>query len=649
MLPPLLPFHPLPLPQESAIGYLLRLSTANDLPTLPWLQAFQKRMNLSTQSFESFFEQVTGHGATALSNLWGPSVPTLPISPERKLGIKTTYWNLHHRRWCPDCLRENSYWKVEWLLTLQVACPIHRSLLHELCQACQQPVSWYSGGLQQCRCDNSLSNAISSPASPALCQIAQLISEKLASATDTPFSIGSSDLAHLVEHVQLPRLLDLLWVLGCYGYYRALKKSLKVQDHHRLAVALPILESASHMLTQWPDTFHALLSDSCDPTQTHALHMHKFAGSRLFALNRALNHPELHFVRHEFERFVSMHWKGVIAERHKFSEAITVDQTTILAKEAAEMLQISRKKLNVLVNQGHIQGWYQQSNGALRYLVVDRKSVVRFQQGSAGALYTLTDAADYLGLSHPRLKLLVEARLLDPVRQPEGNNARHLHWAFEKSELDRVLGDLQIQVHATPACSSMISLETVCRSRSRTGADFITLIRAIQRGELDCIARDPSQPGLKGLLLNRTQFEIWFAEYLQSQQLYSISPAAHYLGLKEHVLYWLRDKGLLYGFEYPEGAKSPKLPRSALDSLKARYAWGLELERITGYGRKSAARALINRGVWPVTGPAVDGGTTYLFIRSDIEAFQRRQAQLTRHGFHEALPCKAVGGGGSTC
>lgn len=641
---PKLPFRPLPYPLESAIGYLLRLGAANDFPSLTWVQAYCKHLSLPGQSLEDFVTQNTGHEHGQRRSLWGPSIPTLPINPERKFGIKTTYWNLHHRRWCPDCLREYGYWKAEWLLTLQVVCPIHQRLLHEQCPACQQPVSWYSGGLQRCRCGHTLTSAaVSVPASRALCQVAQLVSEKLAAATDTPFSAGTSDLAHLVEYVHLPRLLDLLWVLGCYGHYRALKKSLKVQDHHRLAVALPVIESASQILTQWPHAFHALLSDSCDQAQVQALHLHKFVGPRLLALNRALNHPELHFVRHEFQRFVSTHWKGVIADRHKFSEAITSEHTTILAKEAAEMLQISRKKLNVLVHQGRIQGWYQESNGSLRYLAVDRKSVLRFQQGSAGALYTLADAADYLGLSLPRLKLLVKARLLLPARQPEGNNAQHLHWVFEKSELDRVLGDMRIQVHATPACSSVISLEAVCRSRSRTGADFITLIRAIQCGELDCTARDPSQPGLKGLLLNRSQFDAWFAEHLQSLQLYSISPAAHYLGLKEHVLYWLRDKGLLYGFEYPSGAKSPKLAKSVLDSLKARYVWGFELERITGYGRKSAARALINRGVWPVTGPAVDGGTTYLFLRSDVEAFQRQQAQLSGDDFQRDLPCNVLG------
>lgn len=624
---PRLPFRPLPFPLESAIGYLLRLGAANDFPSLTWLEAYRKHLGLPAQDFFTFFDQTTGHGTTGLQQLCGPSSSLLPIDPVKKLGIKTTYWNLHHRRWCPDCLHEHGYWKAEWLLTLQVVCPIHKCLLLERCPACQQLVSWYSGGLHQCRCDHSLTTAISTPASTALCQVAQLVNEKLAAAADTPYSAGSSDLAHLLGEVQLPRLLDLLWVLGCYGHYRILKKSLKVQDHHRLTVALPVLESASHILTHWPNAFHALLLESCDQTQTNALHLHKFAGPRLLALNRALAHPEVHFVRHEFERFVTTHWKGVISDRHKFSQAITAEHTTILAKEAAETLKISRKKLNMLVDQGCIQGWYQQSKGSLRYLVVDRKSVLRFQRGSAGTLYTLADAANYLGLSHPRLKLLVEAHLLIPIRQPEGKNALHLHWTFEKSELDRVLGDLHIQVHATPACSSMISLNGVCRSRSRTGTDFITLIRAVQRGELNCIARDPGQPGLKGLLLDRTQFDAWFAEHLQSQQLYSISPAAHYLGLKEHVLYWLRDKGLLHGFEYPEGAKSPKLAKSALDSLKTRYAWGLDLEKLTGYGRKSAARALISRGVWPITGPAVDGGTTYLFLRSDIIAFQRQQAQ----------------------
>lgn len=633
---PLLPIHPLPLPLESAIGYLLRLGTANDFHTLTWQQRFRKEISLPAQSFEDFVELTTGHGQNTQQLLWGPSSSDLPIQPHKKLGIKTTYWSLDHRRWCPDCLRENGYWKAEWLITLQVACPHHRRLLQELCPACGQSVGWYSGGLKYCRCSHALTVGTLIPASDSLLQISQLISNKFAEAaggdvgTTLPYQISDA-LAKLLANVGLPRFLDLLWALGCYGHFRELKKSLKVHDHHRLAVALPVLESAAQILTQWPDAFHLFMLESCNLSETHALHLYRFAGAHLVALNRALHHPELHFVRYEFERFVSEHWKGIIADRHRFADDITAEHPTILAKEAMAILSISRRKLITLVNQGHIQGWYQQSNGNLRFLVIDRQSVLRFSQGCAGQLLTLAEAAEYLATPIPRVRLFVNAGLLTAVYKPEGNNDHHRHWAFEKSALDKLLGGLHMKIHATPECDSVISLEKICRTRSHDGADLVTLLHAIQAGELDCIARDPSHHGIRGLLLDRPQFEAWFTERLRAKEFFTMKPAAHYLGLKEHVLYWLRDRRLLSGFTYPNGASQLSLPKTALDQLKARYAWGQSLEEVTGYGRKSASRALINRGIVPVTGPTVDGGTTYLFLREEVQNFMASQHSTTAH------------------
>ncbi|MCS3805043.1 hypothetical protein HNO92_002220 [Chromobacterium alkanivorans] len=637
---PLLPIHPSPFPLESAIGYLLRLGTANDFHSLTWHQNYRRHIGLPAQSFEDFVELATGHGPNTQQRLWGPSSSDLPIQPHKKLGIKITYWSLDHRRWCPECLRENGYWKAEWLLTLQATCPHHRCLLQELCPACGQSVGWYSGGLKHCRCGQALTVGTLIPASDSLLQISQLISDKLAETTGVdagatpPYRI-SDGLAHLLADVGLPRFLDLLWALGCYGHFRELKKSLKVYDHHRLAVALPVLESAARILTQWPEAFHSFMLEACNQSETHALHLYRFAGAHLLALNRTLNHPELHFVRYEFERFVSEHWKGIIADRHRFADDITAGHPTILAKEAMAILGITRRKLITLVNHGHIQGWYQQSNGNLRFLVIDRQSVLRFKQGCAGQLLTLTEAAEYLATTIPRVRLFVEAGLLTVVYKPEGNNDHRLHWAFEKPALDKLLGGLNIQIHATPECDSVISLERICRARSRDGADLVTLLRAIQAGELDCIARDPCHQGIKGLLLDKQRFEAWFAIRLQAKQFFTMKPAARYLGLKEHVLYWLRDCGLLYGFVYPDGASKPWLTKAALDSLKARYAWGLALEEMTGYGRKSAARALINRGVVPVTGPTIDGGTTYLFLREDIKRFLTAQQSATAHSIEE--------------
>jgi len=624
-----LPFRPLPFPLESAIGYLLRLGAANDFPSLTWLQAYCKHSAIQARSFEVFFAQSTGHDRDALLNLWGPSCSTQPIQPEKKLGIKATYWNLHHRRWCPDCLREQGYWKAEWLLTLQIGCPTHHRLLQEDCPSCKLPINWYNGELLRCRCGQSLTETKTAPLTPVLTQLAQLVTDKFSAACglEAQPKADSSSLSELLQDVHLARLLDLLWAVGSYTRHRSLCKPLKVCDHHRIKVALPVLESVASLLADWPKSFHDFLSGLSDQSQQYALDLRSFLGLHLRALNTALRHPELHFVRREFERFVSNEWKGVITDRHHFSsENIKIEQLAITAKEAAETLGISRHKLSTLVDKGIIQGWWQQTSGRRRFLTVNRDSVLRFQQGSAGQLFTLVEAAAYLGTTRSRVRLFVEASLINPVHQPDSQLDQHAHWAFTKAELDRLLHGLTSELHTTPDCTSVVSLAEICRGRTRDGADLVTLLQALQRGELTVNSRDPCRPGIQGLLLDRQKFETWFAARLPEKEVFALAAAARYLGLKEHVLYWLRDRGLLnLGCE--DGNKRKlRLSRASLDHFKERYVWGRGLGALTGFGEKSASRAMLGQGVWPITGPTVDGGTTYLFLRVDVLAYLARRA-----------------------
>ena len=196
---------------------------------------------------------------------------------------------------------------------------------------------------------------------------------------------------------------------------------------------------------------------------------------------------------------------------------------------------------------------------------------------------------------------------------------------FERAELDRLLHGLSTELHTTPDCPSVVSLAEICRGRTRDGADLVTLLRALQGGELTVIARDPCRPGIQGLLLDRQRFEAWFAARLPEQEDFALAAAARYLGLKEHVLYWLRDRGLL---DLPgEGGNKKKLrlSRASLDRFKERYVWGRGLGALTGFGEKSASRAMLGQGVWPITGPTVDGGTTYLFLRADVLAYLARR------------------------
>jgi hypothetical protein len=42
---------------------------------------------------------------------------------------------------------------------------------------------------------------------------------------------------------------------------------------------------------------------------------------------------------------------------------------------------------------------------------------------------------------------------------------------------------------------------------------------------------------------------------------------------------------------------------------------------------------MLAQKIWPITGPTVNGGTTYLFLRSDITAWVKQRDQ--RHGGHQ--------------
>ncbi|WP_215779850.1 TniQ family protein [Paludibacterium sp. B53371] len=632
--PSLLPFRPLPRPLESAIGYLLRLGAANDFPSLSWLQAYCKHLALPAQGFEDFIAGSTGHSVEELLNLWGPSCSTLPIGPKKLLGIKTIYWNLHLRRWCPLCLREHGYWRAEWLLTLQIGCPIHQCLLLDRCPSCARPVSWYSGEVLQCRCSHPLTEGTTESLPASLARATEWVSTKFSTACSgyRPLDTDPEPASTLLAELHLARLLDLLWALGCYVHHRELGKPLKVQNHHRLAIVQPILTSAADILADWPAAFHRFMDKLVDPSQQHALDLRQFLGIHLQALSKALNHPELHFVRIEFERFVSERWKGVIAERHHFIvDDISLQHPVITANEASEIMGISRQKLATLVSARQIHGWYQHSPGTRRYLVVDRASVERFRQGSAGALFTLTDTARYLGTTRPRVRLFVESSLIHPCYTPGESDNGHSHWMFQKAELDQLLGGLSLALHPTPDCASLMSLEEICRGRTRDGADLVTLLRALQNQTLTVVARDPCKPGLQGLLLNRQQFESWFVAILPEKDQFALAAASQYLGIKEHVLYWLRDRGLLHGFVHSDNDGKPRLTRQALDSFKQLYVWGRSLGQLTGFGEKSASRAMLNQGVWPITGPTVDGGTTYLFLRADVMAYldRRERAAVT--------------------
>lgn len=292
--------------------------------------------------------------------------------------------------------------------------------------------------------------------------------------------------------------------------------------------------------------------------------------------------------------------------------------------EASRQSGLSRDKLATLVQQGMLQGWIADHHGQRDFLMISRLSMEQFLRASGGLL-NLIDSAAYLGVSKGRLKLFVDRGLITPTYRPKGGKDDPVQWMFQQQVLDTFLTSVQIDSHATPDCGSLITIDQICRGYTRNGAGMVELLQAIRQSELTVIGRNPAKVGLSGLLLSRQAFLHWFEQRQPEKTVFSLAAAARYLGIKEHVLYWLRDRGLIYDWHQKRSGRTTCIHKAALDRFRQRYVWGRELAELSGFGRCSASKALINRGLWPVSGPASDGGITYVFLRADVEDYLHKQ------------------------
>ncbi len=172
--------RPAPDIREGLAGYLLRVAEVNCLRHVQELREFLGAYT-TYPSPPSLIPQFGIYDLELLSkelNLPASRLAAIAkpldvrVGKFRKFRHKGKLWPLgmlreKHRAWCPLCLKEAHIQQASWDWRLQTACPRHRVLLIDRCQACQRQVSWRCSSLQHCICGYPLADAPTLPADPA--------------------------------------------------------------------------------------------------------------------------------------------------------------------------------------------------------------------------------------------------------------------------------------------------------------------------------------------------------------------------------------------------------------------------------------------------------------------------------------------------
>lgn len=603
--------HPKPRPAESVLGYCLRLSWANGLAGMRGLRRFANSKNAKLSILSS-------HKDSEIADLRGAPPPWLYKQTAWEQGLPVILWLRSHRRWCPHCLQEQGYWPAAWGLTLITACTEHKLLLLERCPSCQNHVSWLAGDLYHCACGQDLRLASAQSAVGAALHSTSLLHAALIDSlphSNRIETLPSDTVPSGVQALHLGPLCALLWFFGAYLLQPDAIKPQKIPHHADTTVILPLISMAMTILESWPQGFHSFLDRYSSTAQGGSaslrIHLHVLHQ----ALFRLLKQPELHFLQEEFEHYVHTRWGNAFL----YAEHLKPQHPMMSATAAAKELGMSVRHLKILVANGELQASGIISPKGRKQLIVDRASVQALRQHK-GAEITLQETSKILRLAPARIRLLVQHGLLLPAHPNENVHSKHL--AFYSKDLNTFLTSLSHDACPPYAKSTdLISISQVGKQWLRGNDSFIRLMRALINEELTIAGRDPSQAGVRALLLHRLDVKKWFVQLQATQDLLSVPDAARFLQIEDNLLYIFVQAELLKLGElrlYSFGKYIPGITRAALIEFRELYLWGKKLAQVTGVDQHHAATALIQKGVKPVAGPWVHPRCCYVFRMKDI-------------------------------
>ena len=156
-----------PYPDESFIGYIMRLCEINEIPEIRWIlnEAGLERSYDFKYKFNSDF-RINTENLSILAGFNESQIKDLLYLHE--FGYK---WHItgnilvfgklvphyfvrrENPKICPLCLSEKNYLRKVWEISLLTACPIHKCLLLDTCLNCFDKIKWERPTISLCRCE----------------------------------------------------------------------------------------------------------------------------------------------------------------------------------------------------------------------------------------------------------------------------------------------------------------------------------------------------------------------------------------------------------------------------------------------------------------------------------------------------------------
>jgi predicted site-specific integrase-resolvase len=560
---------------------------------------------------------------------------------EKQVKYKLNPFN--RAKYCPNCISEKTYHRLEWIPTYVYSCTKHKRLLIDRCPQCKDFISINSvtnGFCKRCGKDLSygMSNSIDDDSSTLLYQS---ILKYYLNLSDKPDDIALLRLPSCQTEVLLRTIDGIIqsiktsqedWFeLFCFNERYDGPKSHQYIDFRdqswKEKIPSPMgsyLLSfiAFHALSLWPQGFNDFLRafPHREGKETISGILTRDYGAFYSSwLEKNWHNPEYDFLQQAFNDFLINEYSltySVIKTR-RYQDHYSTWQITpyIKNEEAARILNISYDCVQRLVESGDLVNVsvnpYSKNNGEY----VSRDSILKLRDEWKKTL-SLRDTAKYLHVSEDTVRGLVNHGDLQPVSRINGN--RFEKWFFPLSRIIKLIEIINentsnIVYEELP----YLSLAQAVRRLSSSGIDSGLLLHLVIIKKIHAMYSvwDNPIPGNAKYFLNDIiqlpRDVIRENGYIQRREI------SKQLGVKESVFNrWvnnnlIRPIKIINKVQYFTETDTAKFLDNYIFSEKAADILGVEKLVVQKWARNGRLK--------PVSGSKIDGGHRYLFHKKDVE------------------------------
>jgi hypothetical protein len=585
-------------PEESLIGYLLRVAATNGYADPAWLlREACEATGAQQPSRLAALAQLTGAEPVALAAIASPAC-TLPDAVVDAV----------HPKLCIACLRASPWLRRVWDIRVVLACPEHRTMLLDACPGCGARLTWRRPGLARCACRHDLLAASEVAAPSALVALAAAIADLC----DGPRP-ADQGIAPVADAATAARLV--WFVASDVAAIRAAWRSFHMAKPRCVDVA-PAVAAAAPVLLDWPGGLHIWLHSRAQPASTGAGVKATF-GRVLHRLLASLRGPEFVFIHAEIRRWLAEDWRG--GRVKPWSPLYTRPRAggLLTGAEAAERLGIAPSRVPRLVAAGLLDARASLAGSRVFHLVPDA-AVADLLARSAGAL-TMDAAAGRLGVSPGQVERLTRTGLVRSLRNPP---LRPQGVYVEPDTIAEL--EASLEEACAPRLQCGVGGGTLAALSDRGRASLVATVRGILEGSLAVVRgdTDPGTPVLRRYLAPAGSIAAPSESGSAGQACVPVRTAAASLSVSVRMVPRLVEAGCLEATT-SRGARG-RLGRrtvtaASVAAFPGRFTTATGLAATWRTSTREVSRRLAASGVEPVLPRDLARGISAVWRRSDCE------------------------------